>query len=111
MYLCYIDESGTPDIPGNTTHFILAGLSIPIDKWKDCDREISVLKLKHSLPGVEIHTAYMMRRYIEQSRIKNFETFGKRQRIYEVEKLRNLELLRLQRSGNYKQYKLSKKTF
>ena len=32
MYLCYIDESGTSDIPGNTSHFILAGLSLPI--WR-----------------------------------------------------------------------------
>ena len=24
MYLCYIDESGTPDIPGNTSHYVLA---------------------------------------------------------------------------------------
>jgi hypothetical protein len=25
--LCYVDESGVPEIPGNTSHFILAGLS------------------------------------------------------------------------------------
>ena len=33
MYLCYIDESGTSDIPGNTSHLILAGLSLPIWHW------------------------------------------------------------------------------
>ncbi|MXW47489.1 MAG: hypothetical protein F4Z97_02385 [Gammaproteobacteria bacterium] len=27
MYLCYVDESGTLDIPDNTSHFVLAALS------------------------------------------------------------------------------------
>jgi len=34
MNLCYMDESGTPDIPGNSSHFILVGFSIPITYWK-----------------------------------------------------------------------------
>jgi hypothetical protein len=33
MYLCYIDESGTPESSGNTSHFVLAGISIPIWHW------------------------------------------------------------------------------
>ena len=37
MYLCYIDESGTSVVPGNTSHFVLAGLSIPIVQWKGGD--------------------------------------------------------------------------
>jgi hypothetical protein len=49
MYLCYIDESGTSDIPGNTSHFVLAGLSIPIWHWKDCDREVETIKRKYAL--------------------------------------------------------------
>ena len=48
MYLCYIDESGTPDIPGNTSHYILAGLSIPVEHWKTCDKEIGKIKSKYS---------------------------------------------------------------
>ena len=57
MHLCYIDESGTPEIPGNTSHFILAAISIPIWHWKDCEREISQVKEKHNLKDCEIHTA------------------------------------------------------
>ena len=34
MHLCYIDESGTPDVPGTTSHYVLAGLSIPDNFWK-----------------------------------------------------------------------------
>ena len=44
MYLCYVDESGTPDIPGNTSHFVLAGISTPVWHWKNCDQEIRAIK-------------------------------------------------------------------
>ena len=84
MFLCYIDESGTPDVPGNSSHFILAGLSIPIEKWKDCDNELSVIKKKYSLSDVEIHTAWILRSYLEQNKIHNFKSLDKDQRIYEV---------------------------
>lgn len=55
MYLCYIDESGTSDIPGNTSHFVLSGLSIPIWYLKDCDRTIETIKRKYVLENSEIH--------------------------------------------------------
>jgi len=38
MYLCYVDESGTPDIPGNTSHFVLDGIFTPVWHWKKCER-------------------------------------------------------------------------
>ena len=42
MYLCYLDESGTTGASmGDTSHFVLAGLSIPIWHWRDADREVS----------------------------------------------------------------------
>jgi hypothetical protein len=111
MFLCYIDESGTPEIPGNTSHFILAGISIPIDKWKECDREVNIIKVKYRLSGAEIHTGWMLRNYTEQRKIKDFESLDRHQRIYEVEKIRKLEILRLQRSQNKKAYKQTKKTY
>jgi len=105
MYLCYIDESGTSDIPGNTSHFVLAGLSIPIWHWKDCDREIEIVKKKYALENSEIHVAWLLRPYLEQTRIANFNLLDYRQRKSEAEKLRRAELLRLQRAGNPKHYK------
>ncbi len=111
MFLCYIDESGTPDIPGSSSHFVLAGISIPIDKWKDCDREISVIKLKYGLAGAEIHTGWMLRKFFEQSKIKDFESLDKRQRIYEVEKIRKLEILKLQKSKNKRAYQQTRKNY
>ena len=49
MFLCYVDESGTPDIPGNTSHFILAGLSIPVEKWRSCDADVTIIKQRYGL--------------------------------------------------------------
>lgn len=111
MYLCYIDESGTSDIPGNTSHFVLAGLSIPIWHWKDCDRDIEAIKKKFALESSEIHIAWMLRPYLEQTRITNFENLDYKQRSSQVESLRKAELLRLQRGGNTKLYKQTKKNY
>lgn len=111
MYLCYIDESGTSAIPGNTSHFILAGLSIPIWHWRDCDRDISNIKKKYDLTESEIHTAWIARKYLEQDRISNFKSFSHSQRRAEVQKARNRQLLNAQRPGNSKQYRQLRKNF
>jgi len=76
MYVCYIDESGTPDIPGNTSHFVLAGICIPISEWKAIDISISAFLKSYGLEGAEFHTAWILRKYLEQSRIPNFEKNG-----------------------------------
>jgi len=70
-----------------------------------------IIKKKYSLPEVEIHTGWMLREYPEQTKIINFEQLNKEQRIYEVEKLRNIKLLNLQRSGKPAQYKQTKKNY
>ncbi len=111
MYLLYIDESGTSAIPGNTSHFILAGLSVPIWHWKDCDRAISTIKRRYNLNDAEIHTAWILRNYLEQKKIQNFPSLSHEQRRHEVGKLRKAELLRLQRTGNPKHYKQTKKNY
>ena len=100
MYLCYVDESGTPDTPGNTSHFILAGLSIPINRWKECDKAIQVIKRKYNLENTEIHVAWILRPYFEQSKISNFENLDYTQRRFQVQQFRTTELLRLQKVNN-----------
>ena len=104
MRLCYIDESGTPDLPGNTSHYVLAGLSIPVWHWKDCDRDLGKLKTRYSLQNGEIHTGWILRKYLEQSKIDNFKNMSQLRRRVEVNKLRKSELLRLQNSGNQALY-------
>ncbi len=111
MYLLYIDESGTSAIPGNTSHFILDGISVPIWHWKDCDREIGSIKKRYHLENSEIHTAWILRKYLEQSRIPNFSSLDCTQRRQEVEKYRKRELLRLQKNNKSKHYKQTKKNY
>ena len=111
MYLCYIDESGTSDIPGNTSHFILAGLSLPIWHWRDADREITIIKRRYGLENAEIHTAWLLRKYLEQTRIADFNNLSRVQRQSEVRRYRTRELLRLQNSNKTRAYKQTKKNY
>ena len=111
MYLCYVDESGTSDIPGSTSHFVLSGLAIPIEQWKICDKEIEGIKGKYALRNVEIHVGWILRSYLEQTKIKNFEKLKYERRRSEVEQLRKAELLRLQKTKNSRQYRQTKKNY
>lgn len=112
VYFCYIDESGTPEMTGNTSHFVLAGLAIPISKWKYCENGISQIKNKYSLNDAEIHTAWIARKYLEQSKIVDFEKLNPSQRVYEVGKYRKKEMLALQKNPTKKtKYKQVKKNF
>lgn len=111
MYLCYIDESGTSDIPGNTSHFVLAGLSLPIWHWKDADREITAIKRRYDLEEAEIHTAWLLRKYLEQTRIEDFNNLSRARRRSEVRKYRTRELLRLQNSNNSRAYRQTRKNY
>ncbi|MBN1649214.1 MAG: DUF3800 domain-containing protein, partial [Spirochaetales bacterium] len=107
MLLCYIDESGTPELSGNTSHYILAGLAIPIEDWKKFETDIERIKKKYYLIGKEIHAAWILRKYLEQTKIPGFESLDYAQRRYEVEKYRQAELIKSQkkRSKGYKQVK------
>jgi hypothetical protein len=110
MFLCYVDESGTSEIPGNTSHFVLAGLSIPIWHWKTCDRQINRIKREYKLETVELHVAWMLRKYHEQTQISGFDSLMYDQRRAEVERFRRTQLYKLQ-SSNPKRYKQTKKNF
>jgi hypothetical protein len=110
MYLCYIDESGTADIPGSTSHYVLAGLSIPYSNWKNQDKEIEQLKGKYDLQDAELHTGWMLRRYKEESTIPNFVKLSSIERRSKVTQLRKAELLRLQKIGG-SPYRQVKKNF
>lgn len=112
MYFCYIDESGTPEIAGGTSHFILSGIAIPFWKWKYCEDRINKIKKKYDLLEAEIHTAWILRKFPESSKIQDFEKLDYFNRRSEVQKLRNSELLRLQRqSSTNKQLKQTRKNY
>ena len=112
MHLCYIDESGTPEMSGNTTHFVLAGISIPIWHWGDADRDIRNIKKKFDLQDEEIHTAWLLRKYWEQNQINDFNKFNRSQRRRAVETFRDRNLLRLKLNhARRKSYKQTKKNY
>jgi hypothetical protein len=111
MYLCYIDESGTSQIPGNTSHFILAGLAIPIWHWTTCDQEVLFIKRKYDLEKAEIHVAWMMRRYPEQESIVKFNLLDPAQRRGQVNSARIAKQIALQKKGYSKAYQANKKFY
>lgn len=111
MYLCYIDESGTSSVPGNTSHFVLAGIALPIWHWHDADKEISEILSRYGLEGKELHTAWVLRSYFEQSLIPNFEGLDWAARRSEVRAKRTQYLLELQRRQQGKTHRQTKKNY
>jgi hypothetical protein len=63
MYICYLDESGTPELTGSGTQFIYAGFAIPALTWRDKDIQIQTIKDQHFLTNTEICTALISRPY------------------------------------------------
>ena len=95
MRICYLDESGTPELTGGTTsHFILLGLSIQVETWKPKDAELATIKRRYGLEGQEVHTGWMARRYLEQERIPDFERLGTADRRTSVQRARDEFLVR-----------------
>jgi hypothetical protein len=109
-YLCYIDESGTPEVPGTSSHFVLVGLALPIAEWARADQAITTVLSKYGLADAEVHTAWMLRRLNEQDKIPGFEKLSRAARASACERYRAGELLRLQRINN-KAYKQAKKNY
>jgi len=69
VYILYVDESGVEDGGGGTDHFVLLGLAIRADRWKEHDRDLEAIKGEFRLEGIEIHTAWMARRYVAQEKV------------------------------------------
>ena len=64
---------------------VLLGLALPAGTWKQRDAEITAICAAHRLKGVEIHTAWMLRRYPEQERIADFAKMNDTDRRAAVE--------------------------
>lgn len=94
MRICYLDESGTPELVGGTSHFVLLGLSIQGETWKSKDNEITLIKRRFGLERAEIHSGWLTRRYLEQERIPNFEFLGEADRRAAVQKARDAMLVK-----------------
>lgn len=91
MYFCYLDESGTSESNG-TSHFVYLGIAVPANTWREKDHEIDSLKLRYNLKDVEVHTAWMIRKYPEQLQVPDFEKLSHEQRKTETLKKRQQNL-------------------
>jgi hypothetical protein len=111
MYLCYLDESGVPEIPGNSTHFVLAGIVIPIERWREADAAIAQIMSQFGLAEAELHTAWLLRKYLEQSKIADFENLDWDRRRSQVARLRVAEIHRVRKFGIAKRNTQVKKVF
>ena len=111
MYLCYLDESGVPEIPGNSTHFVLAGIAIPIERWREADAAISEIMARYGLAGDELHTAWLLRKYLEQSKVDGFGEMGWDERRAQVARLRVAEIHRVRKLGIAKRNAQLKKVY
>ena len=111
MYLCYLDESGVPEIPGNSTHFVLAGIAIPIERWREADAAVSAIMARYGLASEELHTAWLLRKYLEQSKIDGFDAMGWDERRAQVARLRVAEIHRVRKLGIAKRNAQLKKVF
>jgi hypothetical protein len=93
--IAYLDESGTPEATGGTTHFVLLALAIPGHTWKAKDAEIAAIKQRFGLAdAVELHAGWMNRSYSDQDRIPNFASLSRTERVAAVRKVRDAMLLK-----------------
>jgi hypothetical protein len=84
---------------------------MPIWHWRAADKDISAVLNKYDLADAEFHTAWMMRLYIEQSKIPDFEKLSRAGRRLAVTQWRNAELLRLQKLPDNQPYRQAKKNY
>ena len=106
-YMCYLDESGVQENTG-TSHFVLVGLAILAEHWKQYENQIAQKKTYYGLENSEIHTAWMARRYVEQEQIPNFEKLSWSERRKLAQTKRDEHLIRISARGSAKQLKAAK---
>lgn len=86
MYLLYVDESGVANPhPSQTSHYVLIGLAVHVGTWFALTRRVRSLKRRYTLDGdadgLELHAAWMLRSYREQSLIPSFPDLDRRARF------------------------------
>jgi len=93
LRICYLDESGVPELGAETAHFVFLGLSIHGETWKAKDGEVATIKRRFGLAGSEIHAAWLARRYLEQENIAGFDAMLPDDRRRAVQRARDAFLV------------------
>jgi hypothetical protein len=86
VYILYVDESGVEELNVPPPHFVLLGLMIPATDWKPLDSALERVKSAYDLIGIEIHSAWMTRRYSEQESIAQFDALDRQARVQAFER-------------------------
>lgn len=99
MFLLYVDESGvTNPHPSQTSHYVMIGLAVHVGTWFALTRRVRQLKSQFALDGdtdaLELHAAWMLRSYHEQSLIPSFAELTPKGRFEAVKKWRQERALR-----------------
>lgn len=111
MFLCYLDESGSPEIGKDTPHFVFLGLAIPGTTWRHKDADVSPIKQKYGLGQAEIHAAWMARRYVEQEAITDFEKLSWPDRKKAVSLRRDATLVKISATKGQEAARNQRKNF
>jgi hypothetical protein len=90
MYLLYVDESGvTNPHPSQTSHYVMIGLAVHVGTWFALTRRVRTLKRAYALEGdiekLELHAAWLLHAYREQSVIPSFEALSRNARYAAVQ--------------------------
>jgi len=93
MYLLYVDESGvTNPHPSQTSHYVMIGLAVHVRTWFALTSRVRSLKSAYALDGdtekLELHAAWLLRAFHEQSVIPNFNDLSRPARYNAVQEWR-----------------------
>ena len=103
LYVLYVDESGVSvRHPSQTSHYALAGVAVDASTWVQKRDQIEAIRQRFGFPGSEIHVAWLLRPYVEQVAIPNFETLSARARRGRVARMRAEKVRVLRASGQAK---------
>jgi hypothetical protein len=101
LYVLYVDESGVPARgAGQTSHYALAGVAIPASSWAAKRRQLEAIRAEFGFPGGEIHVAWLLRPYVEQLAIPEFESLSADARRARVARLRAAKVKALAAKGS-----------
>jgi hypothetical protein len=93
MYLLYVDESGvTNPHPSQCRHFVMMGIAVHVGTWFALTSRVRNLKKIYALDGdtekLELHALWLLRSFLEQSRIPRFADLSRRARYDAVQEWR-----------------------
>ena len=110
VYVLYLDESGVPERPGQTSHYAMAGIAIPARTWTKKRDQLGKLRDRYGLGDSEIHVAWLIRPYPDQLAVVDFETLPWADRRKGVEIIRRSKLRAMPDRVRKKQAAVFRKT-